>query len=332
MRVLLVGCVLPIALAPVVACYDKNGFDRCTLTCIGTESCPSGLGCFDGLCRASSTDTCGAVVPDAQVTGDGLPPTDSACTVVGSLVTYCFTENDVMIKSLGPLLGSGDCTETKMQSDGSTVCVIAAGEIDIGSGGLNLTFNASKLEYPLALIARDRVEIDGDILVNGAGSIGAAGTNYGGCIPAAAGGAGGGAAGGSFAGTGGNGGGSLSPIGNQTDGATAAPAGPPTVLRGGCPGGMVDGSTGAPGGGAIYIASGDTINISSHAIVAGGAGGASLTNPNAGGAGGASGGMIMLDAVTLTGVVTLAADGGGGAGGNSGNGAGGAGEKRDPRG
>jgi hypothetical protein len=105
-------------------------------------------------------------------------------------------------------------------------------------------------------------------------------------------------------------------------------------LRGGCAGGAPSGAgtqaLGGHGGGAVWIATdpGGTISLGDAAVInASGAGGLGGTGSNHGGLGGGSGGMILLNAGTLTIAATakVFADGGGGGGGAAGALAGGSG-------
>jgi hypothetical protein len=134
---------------------------------------------------------------------------------------------------------------------------------------------------------------------------------------------GGGGAGGSFISIGGAGG--------AGDNAITAPGGQPastvtasTVLRGGCAGqaGVMGGGngTGLPGkgGGAIYLAAGSQLTIQAGRVAVNGAGARAPQN-RYGGSGGGAGGMIVLDAPTITMTnAFLSANGGGGSSGADG--------------
>ena len=127
-------------------------------------------------------------------------------------------------------------------------------------------------------------------------------------------GGGGGGAGGSFMFRGADGG-SGDALNHQGGQAADADIGPPTRLRGGCPG--QPGNGGAPtdggaGGGAVYLVSGGTISISGKIDASGaGGGGGDATD---GGGGGGSGGTIVLYAssITTSSATVLIVNGGGG--------------------
>lgn len=136
-------------------------------------------------------------------------------------------------------------------------------------------------------------------------------------------GGGSGGGGGGFAGAGGggcNGDKDMNSDGGQSTGAAGGNAATarPTHITGGCDGGgggdaAGKGGNGGHGGGAIFVASGNSITIgASGAINAGGSGGKGGLGNGGGGAGGGSGGMIVLESSSVSIFGKLAANGGGG--------------------
>lgn len=103
------------------------------------------------------------------------------------------------------------------------------------------------------------------------------------------------------------------------------------MLRGGCPGGIGGGGAndvtslgpaGGSSGGAVYLIAGDAITLTGH-VFASGEGGRARSGSTGfmdGGAGGGSGGMIGLNAPTITIAGIVAANGGAGSGGGDYNG------------
>ena len=197
--------------------------------------------------------------------------------------------------------------------------------------GTNVTINAPVVQVsggrPLVIFASDTITIEQQLDVASHGATRGPAAPSTACIaPGAAmngtgNSGGGGGAGGSFMSRGGRGGTST----NQTVGGVPAGADTqaPTILRGGCSGGVGGNATGvggAPGtgGGAVYLVAGQRIVINGfiNASGTGGGGGGHV----AGGGGGGSGGMIVLHAPTIggNGGVVLANGGGGGGGGTGG--------------
>ena len=182
-------------------------------------------------------------------------------------------------------------------------CVVAATELSVSA----LRVTGSR---PLVLVATGSITIDGVVDVASRRTatgfeLGAAASSSA-CVPGQTPSEGGGGPGGSFGGRGGNGGaGTLNP-------AESAFATSVTTFRGGCAGLDGDGApgSGGPSGGAIYMLARTQIRIVG-SINASGAG----AGP---GGGGGSGGMIGLEApsVSITGAV-FANGGGGGEGGGA---------------
>jgi hypothetical protein len=222
-----------------------------------------------------------------------------------------------------------DCQLVRPQPAGPELCIIAGTTVNI-TGTANLVTGAR----PLVLIATDSISVAAaaviDVSSRSTTRVGA-GANEATCAAPTSGqnsvatsGAGGAGAGGfgTIGGDGGNG-----SVAKGIGGIAAAP----TFLRGGCKGadggdaGTVQGGAGGNAGGAIYFIAGNAITIdgSIFASAAGGRGG----GIRAGGGGGGSGGMIGLDAPTITIGATgiVAANGGGGGGGGGSGGIGNAG-------
>jgi hypothetical protein len=199
-----------------------------------------------------------------------------------------------------------------MMSGTTEVCVMLHASIQIGG-----TLRAVG-PRPLVLASWSSISLPGTIdLASHLGKPPGAGAEPRSCppVPAPPPGTGAGGAGGSFGGAGGRG-------GNK-----AGPSGSPVALaeiRGGCAGSLGDGATpqdlAGSGGGAVYLIARDQIVVDG-AINASGAGGGTCENGGGfgfcGGAGGGAGGLIGLDAPTITGAGTLFANGGGGSGANS---------------
>ena len=249
--------------------------------------------------------------PDAPDDGGG-PPIDAAPAcfgATGSLVTLCLTGAlpPTFAVATATTLDTGTsplCAPTTGASAAAS-CVIAAATIDITA---RLTVTGPR---PL-IFAGDTIRITGAGIVDVASHRG--GTRGPGADPTecAAGTAAtsyGGGAGGSFTGAGGGG-------GAITGGSAGAVTATPTLLRGGCPGGMggrTEGGAGGAGGGAIALIARGDLTIAG-VINASGAGGSGATaSVDGGGGGGGAGGMIVLDApqIALTGQVFASGAGGG---------------------
>ena len=229
---------------------------------------------------------------------------------------------------------SANCTQVVAQTDGTSLCVVAAATITINS----MTATGNR---PLVVIASDTIHVVGTLDVSStlSGQQGA-GMNFASCDPShpgvADGHGGGGGAGGSFGGKGGDGGKGASQF-QQTAAAGTAQSPPP--IRGGCPGasgGDGDqnhrGGSGGNSGGAIALIAGSHVQIDGN-VFASGAGGqrgtggnTNLDSPVGGGGGAGSGGLIALDAPMISVVGIVAANGGGGGGGGGDNGSGNAGD------
>jgi hypothetical protein len=306
---------LVIALAAAGGCYRPVAGVACAVRCdsaAGSAACPTGLSCFDGLCRASASDTCteptdGAVsdvVPDDGMT-DGV---SDACYTYGTgLIAYQSCETMTPTLTFPAAYNTASCGDATYRRTGG-ICFAVAHHIDVFT---NVTLSGP---LPLILVA-DTININGTITsMAGTGS---------GCPVAVDGVGGGGGAGGTA--------GDIGGAGGAGTGGGAAGANLPTMLaslRGGCSGGAgyhavpaTSTGYGGSGGGVIYLIAplgitfGNGVHLNAPgAYGEGGAGGGG----NGGGAGG-SGGLIAIDTNNLTlGVGTvLCAEGGGGGGGGS---------------
>lgn len=253
-----------------------------------------------------SPDPDGAVdAADATV----LPADANMCFGSG-LATICLASLPTTPRTLNAAINTD--TDPLCQpysgTDLGRFCVISATTISVGS----LDATGSK---PLVLIATTgpiTVSGDLDLASHRVGGIRGAGGNASQCVAGVAASAGQGGPGGSFGGKGGKG-------GNGEQGGTfpnAANATTPTILRGGCRG--VNGSNdaaGGNGGGAVYLIATTSIIIVGQINASGAAGARSGTNEEGGGGGG-SGGMIALEAPTISGTGSIFANGAGAGPGN----------------
>ncbi len=290
----------PIDETPEVCAWSPRGFDPCALT---TPAPPLTLA--GGPYTYDTTDSGGALTDD--------------------------NSHEVVRQS----------TLTLSLFGGAPVAVLSVTSLTIAEG-VTVVVTGRK---PLLIVARETIEIGGVLdagsrvgLTNidahiaqtvqfGAGANEGCGLNIGGDgrdAPTTGGSGGGG--GGGFQGAGGMGarGGSTSAAG----GAGGAVV-PPSVIRGGCPGGAsgpagdiatapatrASQTRGGAGGGAIRLVAQQSITVAG-SISAGGAGGAGAPLRSAcGGGGGGAGGYIALEAPTVTISGALGANGGGGGGG-----------------
>ena len=235
--------------------------------------------------------------------------------------------------------------QTIMQTDGSTVAVLAVGELTTSIA----TSLAVIGPHPLLLVSGSSITINGAIDASSHLGIADAAahlvqmTRIGagadqGCLvnagrdggDAAAGGSGGGGGGG-LRGAGGAGGGGGAGS-TSVRGGALGPAGELAVIRGGCPGGASGAAgsiahppakpgyraLGGAGGGALRLAARDRIDVAGTITANGAGGGGAPTNSSCGGGGGGAGGYLGFDAPTveLRGIITANA-GGGGSGGTS---------------
>lgn len=287
---------------------------------------------------------------DASVPGDSAippPPIDARqCFGVGLLQNLCLSKAPTAAVSLSSPINTdaaGTCTQVFPQTGSPTaspeLCVIAGKTITVQG---SVTVQGTRA---LVLIGAETVTVassaalDASSTTSGTSRKGA-GANLGACAAPTtpqnnSQGAGAGA-GGSLSTKGGDGGDGNTNGGpqNTAKGGNAGATQPdPVLLRGGCPGGKGGDGQGAggaagDGGGALYLIAGMSITIAGDVFASGGGGGGT---PNAGGieqggGGGGTGGMIGLDAPTLTITGRVVANGGAGAGGGGLNTGGGPGQ------
>lgn len=269
-------------------------------------------GCQSMAEFAPTTDT---ELPDAG-TPDASTPDAS---VPGGEVLACFGTQPLQIcinpSSLTGVTISAPLTintdNVEMCTAIGKYCVIAATTLTI-----NAALRATGTK-PLVLLASDSIIVNQLIDVGSHRSptefIGA-GADPVTCLAGVLPGTSAGGAGGSFAGIGGSGG----PGGDGGAGGLPASATTPIpALRGGCRGQDGDGpgkGVGGHGGGAVYLIAGNRISITGPGINAAGEGGmgGAVVNAISGGGGGGAGGMIGLDAPTITCTGLILANGGGG--------------------
>jgi hypothetical protein len=297
------------------------------------------VGTLAGGCRQlfgiDDTDVVPADAPVAADAGpDGGPPPPDASPCNGTLYGTGLLQICLAQAPTAPLAFSGSNLDTDtyvgcLAGQDPAYCVVAATDFWIVQGTLRL--GGSR---PLVVVA-DTIRIQGHLdagtRTNGVGpypnGLGP-GANSALCLPPTApvlvADSGGGGAGGSFQGPGGNGGTGTNP--GSTGGVAAAATPPDTVttLRGGCAGdggvGPLSGAGGS-GGGAVYLIATQSIDILAtiNASGSGAGGGERQAGVNSSGGGGGSGGMIGLDAPTITNQGQVFANGGGGGeGGNNG--------------
>jgi len=319
------------------ACYHDSSLRDCTVACTTTNDCFDGLTCSsEGLCRPTgATGTCATTVtPDASdapvaagtCMGSGEFAICSTATPPALLVlpATIYTSSDTGVTVDPNCL---DSASWHWQGAGRPdACVMFAATVRAGAH--TSVYGAR----PLVVLATGSITLASGQVLDVASHQGARlsgpGASSGTCASFVSpprstisldNGASGGGAGGTFAtGTGGSGGNGDADPSSAGGVAASAPASV-TVLTAGCtgqtgPGGSM--STAAPGGaggGAVYLASQSTIAIAGiiNASGSGGTGGGNVT----GGGGGGAGGMIVIDAPTITATGTIVANGGGGASG-----------------
>lgn len=329
------------AVALVMAgCYSPS--PPSGVPCGEGNACPSGQACVAGYCggEAPLTDV-NDLVPDVMVDDMAAPLCQSwnmrhfdACGLpqpLGDLVLTQAGSDYVWDTDDGTLTGKMNTpvsvvTTVLSQTDGPDVLVASVNNFTLEAGAyLDITGGR-----PMLIAVNGTATIHGDVDANGffsspgPGGAGvqttlcpAAQTGDPGVAAVAPGAAATGGGGGAFGAGGGDGGnmGGANGIGFTS---------PPTVIRGGCAGGAggagsagTVGTRGA-GGGGIVISARVAIIIGATGSINAGGGAGSFGRANFGaGGGGGSGGLIGLDAPTLTIDGVLAANGGGGGGGAS---------------
>ncbi|MCC6997249.1 MAG: hypothetical protein IT370_21725 [Deltaproteobacteria bacterium] len=237
-----------------------------------------------------------------------------------------------MLRNPGGQLSALPGTALVTQLGGGMVRVTSTIGVNIAAGTRVDVVGA----YPLIIVARGDIAVDGQLDAGAVGAqAGAGGRSAVDCatqagrdgedsVATASGGAGGGGA--SFQGQGGNGG------AGQAAGGGARGVRPasftPVPLRGGCPGGVggaydqaapdaaAVGGAGGGGGGALQLSSGGSIVTAGGGWITVSGGGGRNGGVHNGGGGGGSGGSLLLEAATAIRTSgTLTANGGGGASG-----------------
>jgi hypothetical protein len=306
--------------------------------CADNNACPAGQACVEGFCggSASSDDAATDAVEADAVTIDApalcttwtaehmapcalpAPTGDLTLTQAGS--TYDWdTDTGVLKMKAGVTVAVPTMVLT--QANGPEILVASVSNLTVED---NARLRASG-SRALLIAVWDVATIHGEIDVSasftaegpgGAGSTtvfcGSAPTGNGGVAGTPATGGGGGA----FGGDGGRGGNAASGEGLKIP--------IPTIIRGGCAGGVGGGSTAATnatrggGGGAVEIAARTSITVSATGnIEASGGAGRAGTAGFGGGGGGGAGGYVGLDSPSVTIAGVVAANGGSGGGGAS---------------
>lgn len=313
-------------------------------------SCESGWrygsasGAQSGVCVGDEVPIDGAPGDDGGI--DTPPPTD-ARLCFGGPHQICLTTAPSGPRTLPAMINTDTmCDQVETPTGGVALCVVSGAQITI-------TNTRAEGSRPLVIVATETIEITGDLDVSSkrTGNAGA-GMSTTACVAATAGeNDGGGAAGGGGGGFGAAGGtagnGDQNNNGGAAGNATGGTGGAmslSTFIRGGCKGanggstnggnnGSNDGTNfgaGSNGGGAVYLIANTSITVATNGtITASGGGGAGGKQTSGGGGGGGSGGLVGLDAPTITVMGEIAANGGagGGGGGNSDGGNGGDGSQ-----
>jgi hypothetical protein len=306
-------------LAVVPACYQPADVEPCVLTCTGGGECPGDLACNDGFCGPP-----GACVPDA-------PTEFCAGASNGLLPSVCFPELPPPAVVTGPIFDTdtGPCTEVAGHPElcfvvGSSVTVV--GNVSVRGNRPLVLWSATTIEVP----ADAKLDVGSHTVnVRGAGSNDTKCAAVDGRTDATLSTPdnpriGSGGCGGSFGALGGVGGAGSGGNGVRTISSDCVPVTQVVDrVRGGCRGGhggLSDGVgtlNGGASGGAVYLMSTTAIFVSGLINANGSTG--RLANSNnstmAAGGGGGSGGLIGLDApsITITGI--LVAVGGSGSSG-----------------
>jgi hypothetical protein len=308
-----------------ITCYRPNAETECALTCETT--CPGSLVCgSDSLCHATGAPNCtdrsrefmdAPPVLDAPDSGSGSGSNSNCFGSPNGHLQVCPTTmpaTRIITAQNIDTTTSLECERTAQIGASGMVCAIVGTTIQI-TGQVQATG-----QYPLAFVATDSIEVDADISAASHFAIPTAGAGGGRDCGAQAGGSGnggGGGAGGGFGTLGGSGG-----AGYLTVGGAQSPAQTPVSIIGGCNGGAGGSGAGHPGsvaglgGGAVYLISRTQIVLAGNINASGGAGAGGQAT--AGGAGGGAGGIIGLDApsITYASGTLLAAGAGGGQGGD----------------
>lgn len=291
--------VLPfVALFASAACYAPHPQPGASCA---SAPCPSGLEC------APATQTC--ELPGGGGGDAAGPPVDASPCFGTGLVRLCLATPPTQPVTFGSSTTlDTDTSPACAPYDGTGLCVVAGTGVVIGAP---LRATGSR---PLVIASAGSIIVGGDLDVAsrrvgstmspGAGAMAPGALCVAGDPPAQK----GGGPGGSFGGRGGDGG-----IGATTSAAAAPAVTAVTALRGGCAGRAGHGTNpgaGGAGGGAVYLIARGGIVIGASINASGAGGGGALAD--GGGGGGGSGGMIGLDAPTISVAAPVFANGGGG--------------------
>lgn len=306
------------------------------------SSCQSGYrygtasGAQSGVCVGEEVPIDGPMPPDDGDPSIDMPPNIDARTCFGTPHEICLMTLPSGPRTLPTTIDTDqDCDQVESPAGGVPLCVVSGAQVTID----NTRAEGSR---PLVIVATETITITGNLDVSSRrNQTPGAGANSAACQRNAIdgeddGGGGGGGGGGGFGAAGGsaglgdtnrsNGGGA----GTEATGGTGGAMSISAFIRGGCRGGD-GGSTngnnggsgqgtnhgvGSNGGGAVYLIANTSITIqASGAIYASGGGGDGGDTTSGAGGGGGSGGLIGLDAPTITAMGIIAANGGGGGGG-----------------
>ena len=266
--------------------------------------------------------------------GSGSGDASVKC-IPGSLFSPCFTTLPTKPVTVVGGVNTDDptmCAVSSQLGGGPEVCVIGGSTVTVQ----NVRATGSR---PLVIAAVTDLTVSGMLDIMGGFTTQAAGANTGSCIGPGPGGdsatSPGGGGGGGFGATGEKGGAGSTTAVNPGNAGGIGTAPTLMFVRGGCDGakGGDNTATTALGGlggtaaGAVYLVAGNSIDVTSTGtIAAAGGGGKGGAGTGGGGGGGASGGLVGLDAPTVSVEGTIYANGGGGGGGGGTQVKGGAGQ------
>ncbi len=272
-----------------------------------------------GIGDFALTDANGPGSGDGSGSGSGSDGSGSgsgdAALCFGTLAQLCFQappSGPVTIDAAVDTDSDPRCVTIAQATGQPELCAIA-GDVVTVTGTIRVTGGR-----PLALVGASQLVVNGMLDASSLrGGTTGAGANPPDCASGATPSGGAGGAGGSFGARGGNGG-----NGEAAGGVAGMPQGLMTV-RGGCAGqagnalGSVMTAAGGAGGGALYLVAGGAIQITGEVLASGAGGGAVMSGGNgaAGGGGGGAGGLVALEAPSISGTGQVAANGGGGGGG-----------------
>jgi hypothetical protein len=328
-RVLVVGFVVGVAACSpygggAFACTDNSqcGAGTCTagFCAFADSSCASGerygalSGPMSNACvgATSQLDAGSGEMLDAFQFLDAHVPMDGTYCYGTGLAMPCFTAAPSTPVTISEPINTDTSSLCQSTVGNSTWCVIAGSEVTIPD---TISVTGSK---PLVVVAVDKIDVTGSLSAastRAGGEVIGASADYSACDkgtpPTATSAAGG--AGGSFGGNGGDGGDGVANSGHGAHGASQTPS----MLRGGCSGQVgaaVAGGTGGAaghGGGVVALVANGSITVEGVINASGEAAGGGV-HPSAGGGGGGAGGLIVLDAPTVSATGSIFTNGGGG--------------------